>query len=136
MMFIDPRQTVFVGASSSWVDKDGKEVVGMRTFSLLHRSIGTFGVTTHCSCTARAHRRLMQVQGLDRLLSFMIVSELRSLEHVYATSLPREARNTLAELAKLLSPVSGLPNTTEDIYERGVKRTRDHWGPFVTMIPP
>jgi len=117
MMYIDPRQTVFVGASSSWVDKEGKEVVGMRTFSLLHRSIGTFGV-----------------QGLDRLLSFMIVSELRSLESMYATNLAREARNTLAELAKFLAPVSGLPNTTEDIYERAVKRTKDNWTSFVTMV--
>eukprot|EP00656_Telonema_subtile_P001385 TRINITY_DN10622_c0_g4_i2.p1 TRINITY_DN10622_c0_g4~~TRINITY_DN10622_c0_g4_i2.p1 ORF type:complete len:1069 (-),score=421.60 TRINITY_DN10622_c0_g4_i2:243-3449(-) len=117
MMHIDPRTTVFVGASSSWVDKDGNEVVGMRTFTLLHRSIGTFGI-----------------QGLDRLLSFMIVTELRSLEHVYATGLPREARNTLAELSKILTPVCGLPNTTEDIYERACKRTRDHWSVFVTMM--
>ena len=96
-MYIDPRNTIFVGASSSWVDqKDGHEVrqhplglglglgsrgaaasahcssrdtgqvVGMRTFTLLHRSIGTFGI-----------------QGLDRLLSFMIVTELRALEHRY-----------------------------------------------------
>lgn len=76
----------------------------------------------------------MQVQGLDRLLSFMIVSELRSLESMYATNLAREARNTLAELAKFLAPVSGLPNTTEDIYERAVKRTKDNWTSFVTMV--
>ena len=41
----------------------------MRTFTLLHRSIGTFGI-----------------QGLDRLLSFMIVTELRALEHRYEWS--------------------------------------------------
>jgi len=117
MVYIDPRNTIFVGASSSWVDqKDGHEVVGMRTFTLLHRSIGTFGI-----------------QGLDRLLSFMIVTELRALEHRYATGLAREARNTISELSKTLAPVSGLPNTTDDIYDKACRRTRDHWGSFVTI---
>jgi len=62
------HNTIFLDQMAAWYDKDGRELIGIRTFDLLLRSVGVFGVT-----------------GLDRLLCFMIVKELQVWE---STSFP------------------------------------------------
>lgn len=52
----NPLRTVYVESMQGWYDEKQREQVGIRTFSLLHRGVGTFGLT-----------------GMDRLISFMIV---------------------------------------------------------------
>jgi WASH complex subunit strumpellin len=52
----DPRKTTYVESLQGWYDEKQKEVVGIRTFSLLHRGVGIFGLT-----------------GMDKLTCFMIV---------------------------------------------------------------
>ncbi len=50
-----------------WYDlKDGREVVGIRTFSLIHKGVNIFGLC-----------------GLDRLLCFMIVHDLTNFCKTY-----------------------------------------------------
>ena len=52
----DPQRSVYVECMQGWIDDKGQEVVGMRTWSLLQRGVGIFGLC-----------------GLDRLISFMII---------------------------------------------------------------
>jgi hypothetical protein len=63
-----PHTTTFfcLDAHSGWLDASGKEQVGTRVFSLLHRSISTVGLC-----------------GLDRTLGFLIMRDLNDLVRVY-----------------------------------------------------
>ena len=54
--------TRYVDAKSAWVDGGGKELVGMRTMTLLHRSIGAAGL-----------------RGVDRTLASLIVRDLNDV---------------------------------------------------------
>jgi WASH complex subunit strumpellin len=56
----DVRVAVYVEGMQGWYDKDEREVVGIRTFDLLNRGVGIFGLT-----------------GMDRLISFMIVRDMQ-----------------------------------------------------------
>ncbi|XP_076341935.1 WASH complex subunit 5-like isoform X1 [Tachypleus tridentatus] len=59
----DPKTTVYIDQMSGWYDsKTHSEIINMRIFSLIQRSVGTPGLT-----------------GLDKLLSFMIVTELQTI---------------------------------------------------------
>jgi len=64
----DPHTSTFFfpDAHSGWLDASGKEQVGTRVFSLLHRSISTVGLC-----------------GLDRTLGFLIMRDLNDLVRVY-----------------------------------------------------
>ncbi|XP_042898977.1 WASH complex subunit 5 [Parasteatoda tepidariorum] len=63
----DPRLTVYIDQMTAWYDsKTHNEVVNLKLFSLIQKSIGTPGLT-----------------GLDRLMSFMIVTELQTLVRIY-----------------------------------------------------
>lgn len=58
----DPKATIYVDATSTWYDvKTRIEIIDVKMFSKLQVAIGTFGIN-----------------GLDRLLSFMIVQELQT----------------------------------------------------------
>ncbi|UYV65164.1 KIAA0196 [Cordylochernes scorpioides] len=56
----DPKITTYIDLMGAWYDNYKKEVLNLRIFSLIQKTVGTPGLT-----------------GLDRLLSFMIVTELQ-----------------------------------------------------------
>lgn len=56
----DVRNAVYVEGMQGWFDTEEREVVGIRTFDLLNRGVGIFGLA-----------------GLDLLVSFMIVRDLQ-----------------------------------------------------------
>ncbi|XP_015793922.1 WASH complex subunit 5-like [Tetranychus urticae] len=70
----DPRTTIYVNSSRTWYDnKTRAEIVDPKLFKLLLQSTGTAGIN-----------------GLDRLLSFMIVSELGKIESLIEKQLLNE----------------------------------------------
>jgi hypothetical protein len=76
LLHSDPHTTTFFfpfGAHSGWLDASGKEQVGTRVFSLLHRSISTVGLC-----------------GLDRTLGFLIMRDLNDLVRVYKRQVLRQ----------------------------------------------
>lgn len=80
----EPTITFYVGALSAWVDKHGEEVVGMRMMNLLHRSVGIFGM-----------------HGMDRLLCFMIVRDLKAPTNERA---PLKTLSSSVLIASTVSP--------------------------------
>lgn len=54
--------TTYLNQMSAWFDRDGRELIGMKTFALLMRSVEVFGVI-----------------GIDLLISFMIARDLVQL---------------------------------------------------------
>ncbi|RWS06411.1 WASH complex subunit strumpellin-like protein, partial [Dinothrombium tinctorium] len=70
----DPKLTIYVHPTTCWYDnKTHVEVTNIRLFSLLMKSIGTAGVN-----------------GLDRLLSFMIVTEIQSINKFIFQNVSRD----------------------------------------------
>ncbi|RWS23664.1 WASH complex subunit strumpellin-like protein, partial [Leptotrombidium deliense] len=70
----DPKVTIYVHQMTTWYDnKTHAEITNNRLFSLMMKSIGTAGVN-----------------GLDRLLSFMIVSEMQSINKYLDTHVFRD----------------------------------------------
>jgi WASH complex subunit strumpellin len=83
-----------------------RELIGIRTFSLLLKSVGVFGV-----------------RGLDKLLCFMIVKELQ--QFIEKTRTETKQQNLPAffkALEDTLSPPSTIPANVPKIYQEGVSR--------------
>ncbi|GFW82443.1 WASH complex subunit 5 [Trichonephila clavipes] len=90
----DPRTTVYIDQTTTWYDvKTHNEIVTLKLFSLIQKSIGTPGLT-----------------GLDRLLSFMIVTELQSLIRSYEKLILADKtwQEALKSLLVVLEPTNKL----------------------------
>ena len=106
----DPRRTVFVDQMSAWVDVQGREVVGIRTFSILHRSVGIFGLT-----------------GMDKLLCFMIVRDLQRFVKAYRTEVNKPLKDYLRELSSELNPTNTIPFNVNKHYSTAQQRCARLW---------
>lgn len=90
----DPRSTVYIDQMTTWYDsKTHVEIVSLKLFSLIQKSVGTPGLT-----------------GLDRLLCFMIVTELQSLIRSYERVILGDKvwQEQLKSLHSLLQPINKL----------------------------
>eukprot|EP00823_Brevimastigomonas_motovehiculus_P005461 TRINITY_DN4036_c0_g1_i1.p1 TRINITY_DN4036_c0_g1~~TRINITY_DN4036_c0_g1_i1.p1 ORF type:complete len:1167 (+),score=288.35 TRINITY_DN4036_c0_g1_i1:375-3503(+) len=115
----DARTTVYVDGLQGWYDEKNREVVGIRTFFLLHRSLGVFGLT-----------------GLDRLISFMIVKDLTDFVRLFRKTLSQTAnvRSFLSKLSHELHPTSQFPPNTNSIYEAALQKTQKLWPNFLEYV--
>jgi WASH complex subunit strumpellin len=115
-----PVRTVYVESMQGWYDAKMSEAVGIRTFSLLARAVGVFGLT-----------------GVDRLLSFMIVRDLTAFVRVFKKSLSAKAQNFIGNLRNHLHPTSQFPNQPRKLYTEALKRLNGicpHFLVFVVFI--
>ncbi len=95
-------------------------MVGIRTFSLLHKGVGIFGLT-----------------GLDRLLCFMIVRDLTDFARLYRRIVTKPVSQFIGKLSGELHPTSQFPPNTDKLYSVAQAKTVKLWGPileFVTKI--
>ncbi|XP_064625131.1 WASH complex subunit 5-like isoform X1 [Lineus longissimus] len=116
----DPKLTSYIDQMNSWYDNRTKqEIVNLKIFQLLERSVGTFGLT-----------------GLDRLISFMIVKELQTFETLLQRSVLREKPNQemFAAFGKALSPVKGLVAQPQKVYSASIAKAVRIWPPFLDII--
>jgi len=96
----DPKHTVYVESMQGWYGPKGEEVVGIRTFSLLHRGVGIFGLT-----------------GVDQLLCFMIVSELSSFVRLFRKVVTKPVSAFLGQLQGELHPTAQFPPHATKLYQ-------------------
>lgn len=88
---------------SAWFDPpSGREVVGIKTFAQLVRSLGTFGIS-----------------GLDRLLCFMTVKDLQGFTNQTRAIVEKKDKTNrllLDEIEDELHPTSIIPKNTGKVY--------------------
>lgn len=98
----DTRTTAYIDPMSAWYDtKTNKEVVGIRLFSKLQQSVGTFGL-----------------RGLDRLFCFMIVRELQLFTSVIKKhmKIDKGLKGLLEEIGNSLEPTSQTIENPQKLY--------------------
>jgi WASH complex subunit strumpellin len=109
----DPRRTVYVDQMSGWFDiVSGAEVIGITTFSLLHQSVGIFGL-----------------KGLDTLLSFNLVQSLQAVLNLYKIEIinNQSVKANIASFRNFISPPSTLPTTLTKVYLAMLSRLSRMW---------
>uniref|UniRef100_A0A3Q3BQ39 WASH complex subunit 5 n=1 Tax=Kryptolebias marmoratus TaxID=37003 RepID=A0A3Q3BQ39_KRYMA len=101
----DPKATCYIDQLNTWYDlKNHQEVTNNRLFSEIQNTLGTFGLN-----------------GLDRLLCFMIVKELQVI------IVPVRQNNTL----KLCCGFLGNANK---VYANAVAKSQKIWGSYLEAI--
>nr|KAG8536276.1 hypothetical protein GDO81_026742 [Engystomops pustulosus] len=88
------RVTCYIDQMNTWYDmRTHQEVTNNHLFSEIQDSLGTFGLN-----------------GLDRLLCFMIVKELQNFLRLYQRVILKDktAQDTLRALQKVVSPIKGI----------------------------
>ncbi|GIY78616.1 WASH complex subunit 5, partial [Caerostris extrusa] len=104
----DPRATIYIDQTTTWYDfKTHSEIVTLKLFSLIQKSIGTPGLT-----------------GLDRLLSFMIVTELQSLLRSYERMILADKtwQELLKSLQVVLDPTNKLISQPSRVYGPAISK--------------
>ena len=112
----DYRSTTYLDQMSSWYDETGKELIGIRTFTLLINSVGVFGVT-----------------GLDRFYSFMIVKELQDFVNLCKSQM-KAAAKTFAAISTQLHPTSIIPSHADKLYTEAVAVTTKFTSSFMAIM--
>jgi WASH complex subunit strumpellin len=114
-----PTRTVFVEAMQGWYDRSqtGREVVGIRTFDLLNRAVGVFGLT-----------------GADKLICFMIVRDLQRFTTLYTRSLDNKLRGFVSQFMQLLHPTSHLTPDASQTYAEALQLTQKLWPKFLEFV--
>lgn len=113
-----PSTCVYVEAMQGWYDSStGKEVVGIRTFSLLNRGVSIFGLT-----------------GLDKLIQFIIVKELTDFIKILRRTVNKRVQDFLAKLRDEFHPTSELPLEGLRLYAAAQEKTSKLWPAFLEFI--
>ncbi len=115
-----PGLTRYVPECSSWYYASGNLACGMHTFGLLSRAIGVSGLW-----------------GVDRLLSFRIVSMLRKTTESYTLYTKSKFMSLFNQLAGELQPNYSLPRSGRNLFLTATKQCNkffDEISPIVHII--
>jgi len=110
------QKTIYIDQMSAWYDKDGREIVGIKTFDLLVQSVGVFGIS-----------------GLDKLLCFMVVKELQQFVRLLRRELGKDLKDLISGLATQLSPIETIPTGAQKLYA-SANKTAKLWPFFLDTI--
>uniref|UniRef100_A0A673CVP1 WASH complex subunit 5 n=1 Tax=Sphaeramia orbicularis TaxID=375764 RepID=A0A673CVP1_9TELE len=105
---------------NTWYElKSHQEVTNNRLFSEIQSTLGTFGLN-----------------GLDRLLCFMIVKELQNfLMMIQKTILKDKAVvDVFKAMLAAVNPVQGIVGNASKVYASAVAKTQKIWGPYLEAI--
>lgn len=97
--------------------KKSQETVGIRTFSLLNRGVGVFGLT-----------------GMDRLICFMIVRDLTAFVRLYRKTVNKQVSQFISNLTRELQPTSKFPPNHQKLYDLAQSKTQKIWKNFRNYI--
>uniref|UniRef100_H2LM05 WASH complex subunit 5 n=1 Tax=Oryzias latipes TaxID=8090 RepID=H2LM05_ORYLA len=116
----DPKVTCYIDQLNTWYDlKSHQEVTNKRLFSEIQNTLGTFGLN-----------------GLDRLLCFMIVRELQNFLTMLQKSILKD--KALVEVFKTVlaavNPVQGIVANASKAYTSAVAKSQKIWGPYLEAI--
>uniref|UniRef100_A0A672H711 WASH complex subunit 5 n=1 Tax=Salarias fasciatus TaxID=181472 RepID=A0A672H711_SALFA len=116
----DPKVTCYIDQMNTWYDlKSHQEVTNNRLFSEIQNTLGTFGLN-----------------GLDRLLCFMIVKELQNfLTMLQKTILKDKAVvDVFKTMLTAVNPVQGIVANASKVYASAVAKSQKIWGPYLEAI--
>uniref|UniRef100_A0A6I8NTA6 WASH complex subunit 5 n=1 Tax=Ornithorhynchus anatinus TaxID=9258 RepID=A0A6I8NTA6_ORNAN len=116
----DPKSTCYIDQLNTWYDlKTHQEVTSSRLFSEIQTTLGTFGLN-----------------GLDRLLCFMIVKELQNFLSAFQRTVLRDrtVQDTLKALVNAVSPLKGIVANSSKIYSSAITKTQKIWGAYLEAI--
>ncbi|MBN3315330.1 WASC5 protein, partial [Atractosteus spatula] len=116
----DPKVTCYIDQMNTWYDmKTRQEVTNNRLFSEIQDTLGTFGLN-----------------GLDRLLCFMIVKELQNFLNMLQKTILRD--RTVVDVFKALlnsvNPVKGIVGNANKVYSAAVAKTQKIWTSYLEAI--
>uniref|UniRef100_A0A4W6EII0 WASH complex subunit 5 n=1 Tax=Lates calcarifer TaxID=8187 RepID=A0A4W6EII0_LATCA len=116
----DPKTTCYIDQLNTWYDlKSHQEVTNNRLFSEIQNTLGTFGLN-----------------GLDRLLCFMIVKELQNfLTMLQKTILKDKAVvDVFKAMLGAVNPIQGIVANASKVYASAVTKTQKIWGGYLEAI--
>ncbi|XP_031215522.1 WASH complex subunit 5 isoform X1 [Mastomys coucha] len=116
----DPKMTCYIDQLNTWYDmKTHQEVTSSRLFSEIQTTLGTFGLN-----------------GLDRLLCFMIVKELQNFLSMFQKIILRErtVQETLKTLMSAVSPLKSIVANSSKVYLSAITKTQKIWSTYLEAI--
>lgn len=113
----DPSKTTYVESNQGWFNDKMREVIGIRTFSLLHRGAGIFGLT-----------------GMDKLVCFLIVRDLTAFTRLYRRTVTQGVKRFLTRLTQELHPTTQFPVNTGKLYSVAQSKTQKLWPVFLEFV--
>uniref|UniRef100_A0AAA9TCR8 WASH complex subunit 5 n=1 Tax=Bos taurus TaxID=9913 RepID=A0AAA9TCR8_BOVIN len=116
----DPKMTCHIDQLNTWYDmKTHQEVTSSRLFSEIQNTLGTFGLN-----------------GLDRLLCFMIVKELQNFLSMFQKIILRDrtVQETLKTLMNAVSPLKSIVANSNKIYFSAIAKTQKIWTAYLEAI--
>ncbi|KAM5136991.1 WASH complex subunit 5 isoform 2-T2 [Callospermophilus lateralis] len=116
----DPKMTCHIDQLNTWYDmKTHQEVTSSRLFSEIQTTLGTFGLN-----------------GLDRLLCFMIVKELQNFLSMFQKIILRDrtVQDTLKTLMNAVSPLKSIVANSSKIYLSAIAKTQKIWTAYLEAI--
>ncbi|XP_029779183.1 WASH complex subunit 5 [Suricata suricatta] len=116
----DPKMTCHIDQLNTWYDmKTHQEVTSSRLFSEIQTTLGTFGLN-----------------GLDRLLCFMIVKELQNFLSMFQKIILRDrtVQDTLKTLMNAVSPLKSIVANSNKIYFSAIAKTQKIWTSYLEAI--
>ncbi|XP_020792963.1 WASH complex subunit 5 [Boleophthalmus pectinirostris] len=116
----DPKITCYIDQMNTWYDlRNHQEVTNNRLFSEIQNTLGTFGLN-----------------GLDRLLCFMIVKELQNFLMLLQKTILKD--KTVVDIFRVMlgtvNPVQGIVGNASKVYASAVAKTQKIWGPYQEAI--
>ncbi|XP_072908939.1 WASH complex subunit 5 [Hemitrygon akajei] len=116
----DPKMTCYIDQINTWYDlKSHQEVTNNQLFSEIQNSLGTFGLN-----------------GLDRLLCFMIVKELQTFLDMLHRNVLRDksVMDTIKPFQNQLNPIKGIVANASKVYTAAVAKTQKVWSSYLDSI--
>lgn len=116
----DPKTTCYIDQLNTWYDmKTHQEVTSSRLFSEIQNTLGTFGLN-----------------GLDRLLCFMIVKELQNFLSMFQKIILRDrtVQDTLKTLMNAVSPLKSIVANSSKVYLSAITKTQKIWTAYLEAI--
>nr|AAH34070.1 E430025E21Rik protein [Mus musculus]AAH40815.1 E430025E21Rik protein [Mus musculus] len=116
----DPKMTCYIDQLNTWYDvKTHQEVTSSRLFSEIQTTLGTFGLN-----------------GLDRLLCFMIVKELQNFLSMFQKIILKErtVQETLKMLMSAVNPLKSIVANSSKVYLSAITKTQKIWSAYLEAI--
>ncbi|KAM6457749.1 WASH complex subunit 5 [Liasis olivaceus] len=116
----DPKSACYIDQLNTWYDmRTHQEVSSSHLFAEIQDTLGTFGLN-----------------GLDRLLCFMIVKELQNFLIMFQKTVLHDkgVHEALKSLMKSVSPLKGLVAHCNRAYSTAVTKTQKIWAAYLDTI--
>ncbi|XP_048363466.1 WASH complex subunit 5 isoform X2 [Sphaerodactylus townsendi] len=116
----DPKTACYIDQLNTWYDmRNHQEVTNSRLFSEIQDTLGTFGLN-----------------GLDRLLCFMIVKELQNFLSMFQKMVLRDkpVLDALKVLMNSVNPLKGTVASSGKVYSTAIAKTQKIWAAYLDAI--